>query len=117
MLDIENKNCLVIGGGNVALRKIKALLSYGADVSVTSRELCSELQKQDWCISNIDCTILAEKPQMAPHISSMKQNLAQALAVSPDLINIKATRGEGLGFIGRAEGIGAVAIATLFTRS
>ena len=74
----------------------------------------SELQNQGWAIGNIDCTILAEKPKMAPHITSMRKNAAQALGISPELVNIKATRGEGLGFIGRVEGIGAVAITALY---
>ncbi|MEK7775223.1 MAG: 2-C-methyl-D-erythritol 2,4-cyclodiphosphate synthase [Candidatus Zixiibacteriota bacterium] len=61
-------------------------------------------------IVNIDCTILAENPKMAPHIELMKSNISHALAIPSGQVNIKATTTETLGFVGREEGIAAMAV-------
>ena len=60
-----------------------------------------------------DITVIAETPRMAPHIAGMQQRLADALVVSPSTISIKAKTNEGMGWIGRGEGIAAIAVATL----
>ena len=60
-----------------------------------------------------DITVIAEAPRMAPHIAGMQQRLADALVVSPSAISIKAKTNEGMGWIGRGEGIAAIAVATL----
>lgn len=60
-----------------------------------------------------DITVIAETPRMAPHIAAMQQRLADALVVSPSTISIKAKTNEGMGWIGRGEGIAAIAVATL----
>ncbi|HEU5467461.1 MAG TPA: 2-C-methyl-D-erythritol 2,4-cyclodiphosphate synthase [Gemmatimonadales bacterium] len=60
-----------------------------------------------------DITVIAEAPRMAPHIPGMQQRLADALVVSPSTISIKAKTNEGMGWIGRGEGIAAIAVATL----
>ena len=75
----------------------------------TGRKL-SELKLK---IVNIDATILAQEPRMAPHIPRMIGNIAADLQVAPAAINVKATTTEGLGFLGRIEGIGAQAVALL----
>jgi len=75
----------------------------------TGRKL-SELKLK---IVNIDATILAQEPRMAPHIPRMIGNIAADLQVAPAAINVKATTTEGLGFLGRVEGIGAQAVALL----
>ena len=62
---------------------------------------------------NIDATIIAEAPRMAPHIPRMIGNIASDLGVAPSAINIKATTTERLGFVGRDEGIAAMAIALI----
>ena len=62
---------------------------------------------------NVDATIVAEKPRLAPHIPAMKANLAAALGLPPEAVNVKATTTEGLGFLGRAEGIAASAVVLL----
>ncbi|WP_294578858.1 2-C-methyl-D-erythritol 2,4-cyclodiphosphate synthase [uncultured Thomasclavelia sp.] len=62
------------------------------------------MDKQGYEISNLDALILIEKPKMAPHIPKMKSNISRILKCDPNKINIKATRGEKLGFIGRSEG-------------
>jgi len=62
---------------------------------------------------NVDATILAEKPRLSPHLSAMRGNLAARLRLPASAVNVKATRGEGLGSIGRGEGIAAHAVATV----
>ncbi len=68
-----------------------------------------------YVIVNIDATIIAQKPKMAPHIEAMRKNVANALHLDLSQINIKATTEEGLGFTGKGEGISAQAIAALET--
>jgi 2-C-methyl-D-erythritol 2,4-cyclodiphosphate synthase len=63
--------------------------------------------------NNIDATIVAEKPKMAPHIPAMISNIAAAIKVERSLVNVKATTTEGLGFAGRGEGIAAYAVVTI----
>jgi 2-C-methyl-D-erythritol 2,4-cyclodiphosphate synthase len=64
-------------------------------------------------IENIDATIIAEAPKMAPYIEEMRDNISHALSIDADRINIKATTEEGLGFTGRCEGIAARAVCLL----
>ena len=71
------------------------------------------LEKADYVIGNIDATIIAQRPKMAPHIPAMRKNAAEALKISVDQINIKATTEEGLGFTGTGEGISAQAVCAL----
>ena len=66
-----------------------------------------------YSIGNIDCTIIAQSPKMAPHIKNMRENIAKALNTSIDNINVKATTEEGLGFTGAKEGIAAQSICLL----
>lgn len=68
-----------------------------------------------YTISNIDSTIIAQEPKMKPHIGSMREKIAQALSISLDMVNVKATTEEGLGFTGTKEGISAQAIAMIST--
>jgi 2-C-methyl-D-erythritol 2,4-cyclodiphosphate synthase len=64
-------------------------------------------------VVNVDATLIAQAPKILPHIPAMKAALAQALAVSANRVNLKATTNEHLGFIGREEGIAALATASL----
>ena len=68
------------------------------------------LKKQGFSVGNIDAVIIAQKPKMAPYIPKMRQNIAQALGISADRVNIKATTEEKLGFTGREEGIASQAV-------
>ena len=68
-----------------------------------------------YVVGNIDATIIAQRPKMAPYIEQMKKNVADALAIEASQVNIKATTEEGLGFTGSGEGISAQAIASLET--
>ena len=71
------------------------------------------LRENSYEVVNIDATIIAQKPKMAPHIPEMKENIARELGIPASRINIKATTEEGLGFTGRSEGIAAQAICLL----
>ena len=68
-----------------------------------------------YVIGNIDATIIAQRPKMAPHIEQMRKNVAEALHIEVNQVNIKATTEEGLGFTGTGEGISSQAIASLDT--
>lgn len=64
-------------------------------------------------VGNVDCTILAQQPKLAPYIPAMKETLARCLGVAPDRVNVKATTEERLGFTGSGEGMAAHAVALL----
>ena len=74
------------------------------------------LRKQEYAVGNIDATVIAQKPKMAPHIPQMRKNMADALGISESKLNIKATTEEGLGFTGRGEGIASQAICLLIEK-
>lgn len=71
------------------------------------------LGEHGWRISNIDATIVAERPPLHPYIDQMRQNISQALSISKSQVGIKATTTEGLGFTGREEGIATYSVALL----
>lgn len=77
------------------------------------RHVAELLKKNGYAIGNVDATIIAQKPKMAPHILKMRENMAEAMGISVDCLNVKATTEEGLGFTGREEGIAAQAICLL----
>lgn len=69
------------------------------------------LEKNEVVIHNIDATLVAEAPKIAPHLTEMKQNISEALGLPANRVGIKATTNERLGFLGRGEGIAAMAVA------
>lgn len=71
------------------------------------------LEQENYVVGNIDATIIAQRPKMAPHIPTMRENVAKALQIHVSQVNIKATTEEGLGFTGTGEGISAQAICAL----
>ncbi len=71
------------------------------------------LVKHKWGIINIDSTINLEAPKLSPYIDLMRDNLARSLGLRPDQVSVKATTGEGIGFIGRGDGAAAYAVALL----
>ncbi len=75
------------------------------------REVAQLLRQKKLKVVNVDATIIAQEPKMAPHLSAMRANLAADLGVAVDSINIKAKTTEKLGFVGRGEGIAAEAVA------
>ena len=77
----------------------------------------SLLKENNWLIENIDSTIIAQKPKMAPHIENMRKNISEALNINIDQINVKATTEEGLGFTGEEKGISSQSICLLTKKS
>ena len=88
----------------------------GMDSRTFLREVNTLIADRGFVTGNIDATIIAEEPRMAPHIPRMVDNIAADLGVDPGRINVKATTTEGLGFCGRGEGIGAMASALIVSR-
>ncbi|SDL27062.1 2-C-methyl-D-erythritol 2,4-cyclodiphosphate synthase [Natronincola ferrireducens] len=84
-----------------------------ADSLKLLEEVTNLINKKGYMVNNIDATIIAEKPKMAPYIEIMRENIARVLDVSVEQVNIKATTTEGLGFVGSGEGIAAQAIASI----
>lgn len=85
----------------------------GADSRVLLRSVVARVRAAGWQVGNVDATIIAQAPKMAPHIEQMRRNIASDCAVVPDRIAVKATTTEMLGFTGRGEGIAAQAVALL----
>ncbi|MFQ5582227.1 MAG: 2-C-methyl-D-erythritol 2,4-cyclodiphosphate synthase [Mariprofundaceae bacterium] len=84
-----------------------------ADSTALLRSVVSSLSSAGWGIVNVDATVIAQQPRLAPFIAQMREQLASALGIPSAQINIKATTTERLGFTGRGEGIAAQAIALL----
>ncbi len=84
-----------------------------ADSRILLRQVSAMVQEAGYRIVNVDATIIAQAPKMAPHIPTMVNNIAADLGLSRGQINIKATTTEGLGFTGRAEGVAAQAAVLL----
>lgn len=85
----------------------------GADSRVLLRHVLSVVQAKGWKVGNVDATIVAQAPKMAPHIDAMRQLLADDLQIGLDQVNVKATTTEKLGFAGREEGIAVHSVALL----
>ncbi|MEM1153995.1 MAG: 2-C-methyl-D-erythritol 2,4-cyclodiphosphate synthase [Pseudomonadota bacterium] len=77
------------------------------------RQVASMLQHDGWRLGNLDATLIAQQPRMAPHIEAMRKNIAADLGAEVEQVNVKATTTEGLGFAGRQEGIAAHAVVLL----
>lgn len=83
------------------------------DSRVLLRRVVVALRQNNFAVGNVDVTVVAQKPKLAPYIVEMKFHLAGDLGIVPDRINIKATTTEGMGFTGRLEGIGCHAVALI----
>lgn len=88
----------------------------GADSRDLLRRVWALVQDAGWDVANLDATIMAQAPKMAPHIESMREIIAGDLALSLSQVNVKATTTERLGFTGRGEGIAAEAVVLLTPR-
>lgn len=88
----------------------------GADSRVLLRHALSLVHAKGWQVGNVDVTIAAQAPKLAPHIETMCGRVAEDLQVKRDQVNIKATTTEKLGFVGRKEGIAVHAVALLLPR-
>lgn len=85
----------------------------GIDSRILLRDVNRKVTDLGYVLGNADVTIIAQMPRMSPHIDAMRRNIAQDLGVDPELINVKATTTEGMGFEGRSEGIAVQAVALL----
>lgn len=83
------------------------------DSRVLLRRVMADLFERGWVVNNVDATVIAQAPKLAPFIPEMKSLLASDMALSEDKVNIKATTTEKLGFTGRKEGIAAHAVVLL----
>ena len=82
-----------------------------ADSRHLLREVVARLAEQGLGVGNVDLTLVAQAPRLAPHIPLMRERLAADLGIAPGRVNVKATTTEGMGFAGRGEGIAAHAVA------
>ena len=88
----------------------------GADSQALLREAAARVRDAGFTVVNIDCTIIAQAPKMAPHVTAMAANIAAACGIEAANVNVKAKTTERLGFTGRGEGIAAEAIALIERR-
>lgn len=86
----------------------------GADSRALLREAAKRIRAAGYLVGNLDATIIAQAPKMSPHIAAMVANVAKDLALPASQVNIKAKTNEGLGYLGRKEGIAAEAVALLY---
>jgi len=85
----------------------------GADSLALLEQVAARLHEAGYRVGNVDATVIAQRPKLAPHISRIRENLARAMGVDPGRVSVKATTEERLGFTGREEGIAAHAVALL----
>lgn len=84
-----------------------------ADSAVLLQEVWKLVEEEGYTLGNVDCTIMAQQPKMAPHIEIIKNRVASLLHADPSQVNVKATTTEKLGFVGREEGIASLAAILL----
>ena len=86
----------------------------GADSLKLMERVCTLIRERGYEISNIDATIIAQKPKLKPYILQMRENIAGAMGIDTERVSVKATTEEKLGFTGRLEGISAHAVALVY---
>ncbi len=84
-----------------------------ADSAVLLQDVWKLVEEEGFVLGNVDCTIMAQQPKMAPHIETIKNRIADLLHAEPGQVNVKATTTEKLGFVGREEGIASLATILL----
>jgi len=85
----------------------------GADSMHLLSEVCTFLEDHGWTVRHVDTTLICEAPKMAPHRDDMRRSLARCIGIKPIDVNVKFTTNEGMGFVGRGEGMAALAVATV----
>ena len=85
----------------------------GIDSMILLRKAVEMLETRGYSVGNVDATVIAQKPKLAPYIDRMRDGIAEALRVAPQKVNVKATTEEHLGFTGREEGISAHAVCLI----
>jgi 2-C-methyl-D-erythritol 2,4-cyclodiphosphate synthase len=86
-----------------------------ADSMLLLRTVVATLAERGLAVAHVDATVVMERPKLAPHRDAIRAALADALGVAPERVNVKASTGEGMGFVGRGEGVAALAVATVRT--
>ncbi|HYE97164.1 MAG TPA: 2-C-methyl-D-erythritol 2,4-cyclodiphosphate synthase [Rubricoccaceae bacterium] len=89
----------------------------GADSLALLRAVVSKVGEAGWGVGNVDAVVVLQRPKLRPYVEAMRARLAEALEVEVDAVSVKATTGEGMGFVGREEGAAAHAVALLVPRS
>ena len=87
----------------------------GIDSMILLKKAVEMLEARGYSVGNVDATIIAQKPKLAPYIDRMRDGIAETLRVRPDQVNVKATTEERLGFTGREEGISAHAVCVIIS--
>ncbi|MDO9244011.1 MAG: 2-C-methyl-D-erythritol 2,4-cyclodiphosphate synthase [Rhodocyclaceae bacterium] len=85
----------------------------GADSRMLLRDALAAVRAAGWRVGNIDCTVIAQAPRIAPYVAQMREHIAADLGIAPERVNVKGKTTERLGFTGRGEGIAAAAVALL----
>ena len=80
------------------------------------RQVCALLHERGWQVVNIDVSVVSEQPKLKPHFPAMREHIAPVLGVSPEAVGLKATTNEGMGFVGRGEGIAVMSVALIDRR-
>lgn len=103
-----------IGGGDIGHHFPDTDEAFkDADSAVLLEKVWADVEAQGWKLGNVDCTIMAQRPKMAPHIDKIRARIAELLHADVSQVNVKATTTEKLGFVGREEGIAALAVILL----
>jgi 2-C-methyl-D-erythritol 2,4-cyclodiphosphate synthase len=85
----------------------------GADSIALLEQVVAKLAAAGLEIVNVDCTVIMEQPRLGPHRAAIRERLARALALAPARVSVKASSGERIGFVGREEGVAALAVASI----
>ncbi len=85
----------------------------GADSMELLADVVSRLREAGWAMGQCDITVIAERPKMAPHIDAIRERIAAVMACSMSSVSVKAKTNEGMGFIGRGEGLAVMAVVTI----
>jgi len=85
----------------------------GADSMRLLSDVCTFLEDHGWTVRHVDCTLICEAPKMAPHRDDIRRSLARCIGIKAIDVNVKFTTNEGMGFVGRGEGMAALAVASV----
>jgi 2-C-methyl-D-erythritol 2,4-cyclodiphosphate synthase len=85
----------------------------GVASTLLLKKVMEMIRAEGWEVGNVDVTVVLDRPKLNPHIPAIKENLALVMEIDIDQISVKATTSEGLGFVGRSEGISAMAVALI----
>ena len=84
-----------------------------ADSLALLASVVGAVEQEGLQVVNVDCTVVAEAPRLGPHKPAIRERLAETLRIAPERVNVKASSGEGIGFVGRGEGVAALVVASV----